>query len=258
MDMITITGFFVGLVGIVGGMLIEGGHIGDILQLTAAIIVFGGTIGAVLVSTTREDLNMGLSLLGWAFGEAKGDNPDLVLRDLIESAQVARKESILTLESRLVRFVSPYMKSVFRMVLDGVDPQVIRDVFEAQLDIEEDNMMAGAKIFTDAGGYAPTVGIIGAVLGLIHVMSNLTDTSKLGSGIAVAFVATVYGVASANLIFLPIGAKIKRKIRRQIEIKQMIIEGAVGIATGLNPFVIEEKLRAYIPEKKSEPSGRAA
>lgn len=246
MDMVTFFGIVIGLVGIVGGMLLEGGHLDSILQFTAAFIVFGGTFGAVLVSTTKEDLRTGLSLLKLGFSEDTEEDPEQIMRELVDAAQLARKETILSLEGRLAAFSSPFMKTVFRYVIDGVEPQVLRDTFESKIDVEEENLNAGAKIYTDAGGYAPTIGIIGAVLGLIHVMSNLSDTSKLGAGIAVAFVATVYGVASANLLFLPLGSKIKRKIRRRMETKQMIIEGAIGVMTGLTPFVIEEKLRAYV------------
>jgi len=257
MDVVTIFGFVVGLVGIVGGMLLEGGHLGSILQLTAAIIVFGGTVGAVMVGTTREDLIAGLRLFRLGFSDSGGEkdtneDPELIARELIEAAQLARKESILALERRLPSFSNPFMRDVFRFVIDGVDPQVLRDVFESRILLEEENALAGAKIYVDAGGFAPTVGIIGAVLGLIHVMSNLTDTSKLGAGIAVAFVATVYGVGSANLFFLPLGNKIKRKIRKRAETRIMIIEGAISIMNGLSPVIVEEKIRPYLHSSHSE------
>jgi chemotaxis protein MotA len=259
MDMVTALGLVVGLVAIVGGMILEGGHVASLVQATAAIIVLGGTAGAVMVSTTREDLKMGLKLLKLGFGEDEGDKPETVVKELIEAAQLARKESILALDAKIPQFSSTFMQNVFRFMVDGVDPLVLREMFEAQLDIEEENLLAGAKIYVDAGGYSPTIGIIGAVLGLIHVMENLTDTSKLGSGIAVAFVATVYGVASANLLFLPLGAKIKRKVKQRIELKRVIIEGAVGISSGLSPFVIEEKVRACLHESKpAQPPVKAA
>lgn len=248
MDMITIFGLLVGVIGIVGGMALEGGHVAALMQATAAIIVFGGTAGAVMVSTTKEDLIRGLGLLRLGFGEDDSEDPRKIMAELVEAAQIARKESILSLESRLGKFSSPFMTTVFRYVIDGVDPHVIRDTFESKIEIEEENLLAGAKIYTDAGGYSPTIGIIGAVLGLIHVMSNLSDTSKLGAGIAVAFVATIYGVASANLLFLPLGNKIKRKIKKRMETQHMILEGAIGVLSGLNPFVIEERLRAFVSD----------
>ena len=251
MDVVTLLGLFISFGGIIGGMMLEGGHVGSIMQFTAGVIVVGGTVGAVLVSTTREDLKMGLKLFRLGFKEPKDENPEFILQELIESAQLARKDSILALERRLPHFSNAFMQNVFRFVIDGVEPHVLRDIFESQMAIEEENQLAGAKIFVDAGGYSPTVGIIGAVLGLIHVMANLTDTSKLGSGIAVAFVATVYGVGLANLVFLPLGAKIKRKVHKQFETKAMILEGAIAIMNGLTPYVIEEKLKCYIHDGKS-------
>ncbi len=250
MDMITLIGLATGFLGIIGGMVLEGGAVGSLVQVTAFLIVFGGTFGAVMVSTTREDLKTGLSLLKLGFGDPKDEDPEKILKEMIEAAQVARKESILSLEKRLNGFSNPFMQTVFRYVIDGVEPQVVRDIFESKIELEEENLMAGAKIYQDAGGYAPTIGIIGAVLGLIHVMSHLTDTSQLGAGIAVAFVATVYGVGSANLLFLPIAGKIKRKIRKRLEVKAMILEGAVCIMNGLNPFIIEEKLKSFIQDPK--------
>jgi chemotaxis protein MotA len=252
MDIVTVFGLVLGVGGILVGMALEGGHLEALFQLTAALIVMGGTFGAVLVGTTKEDLATGLRLLSSGFSNEEDENPEEVLKDLIDAAQLARKDSILALERRLTSFRNPFMQNVFRFVIDGVEPHVLRDIFESQIDLEEDKMMAGAKIYTDAGGYAPTIGIIGAVLGLIHVMANLTDTSKLGAGIAVAFVATIYGVASANLLFLPLGNKIKRKIQRRLLVKSMILEGAIGIMNGLNPFIIEEKLKSYLGDSKGD------
>jgi chemotaxis protein MotA len=248
MDMVTIFGLIVGVMGIVGGMLIEGGHLESIMQFTAGVIVLGGTFGAVLVSTTKEDLRTGLSLLRLGFSDRVDEDITQIKRQLVSAAQVARRDSILALEGQLKGFANPFMRDVFRFVIDGVEPATIRDVFEARMDLEEDNLMAGAKIYSDAGGFSPTMGIIGAVLGLIQVMANLTDTSKLGAGIAVAFVATVYGIAAANLVFLPLGNKIKRKVKKHIEIRAMILEGAIGVVSGLNPVVIEEKLNSFLHE----------
>ena len=253
MDFVTILGIIVGIGGIILGQQLEGGHVGSIMQLTAAIIVFAGTLGAVMVGTTGEDLKTALKLLKLAFFNSKGDDPEKIVADLMDAAQTARKESVLALEKKLSGFSNPYMQTIFRFVIDGIDAKTIQEIFENQIYMEEEHLNAGAKVFVDAGGFAPTIGIIGAVLGLIHVMENLSDTSKLGAGIAVAFVATVYGVGAANLIFLPLGNKLKRKIKSQLAIKEMILTGAVGIVGGLNPFIIEEKLRAYLHESKREP-----
>ncbi len=245
MDLTTIGGIVLAIGGILGGQILEGGHVGSLMQGTAAIIVFGGTIGAVMVATPMGDLKTGMGLLKMVFLNIKGDDPEKIIKELIEAAQIARKESILALEKKLGSFSNPFMQTIFRFVIDGVDPATIADMFDSQIFLEEEHLTAGGKIFETAGGFAPTIGIIGAVLGLIHVMENLADTSKLGAGIAVAFVATVYGVGSANIFFLPFGSKIKRKVKMQGHIKQMILTGAIGIVSGMNPFIIEEKLRAY-------------
>lgn len=255
MDMVTVVGLIVGFMGIVGGMVLEGGHLSAIVQPTAAVIVFAGTIGAVLVSTTKRDLSTGLALLRLAFAGNQNEMLNRTMQDLLGAARLARQDSILALENRIDSFQHPFMKSVFKFVVDGVDGEVLRNVFETKIQLEEENQLAGAKIYADAGGYSPTIGIIGAVLGLIHVMSNLTDTSKLGSGIAVAFVATIYGVSSANLVFLPLASKIKRKVREESAVKEMILEGAVGIVNGLSPLVIQEKLHAFADELGPHLSG---
>lgn len=258
MDFITLLGLLIGLFGIIGGMLFEGGHLSSIAQGTAALIVFGGTAGAVLISTTREDLKTGLRLLRWAFFEPPDDDAKKIVAEIVDAAQVARKDSILALERKLNGFSDPFMRNVFRFVIDGVEPNTLRDIFETEIDMEEEALNAGAKVWTDAGGYAPTIGIIGAVLGLIHVMQNVSDTSALAAGIAVAFVATVYGVGSANMIFLPVGAKIKRRIQKRIEVKMMILEGAVGIMNGMNPFIIEEKMSTFVRDENSFDHVKAA
>jgi chemotaxis protein MotA len=245
MDLATIGGLIIGIGGILLGQVLEGGHVGSIMQMTAAIIVFAGTFGAVMVGSPMMDIKMGFKLLKMAFFD-EGDDPAAIIKDILEAAQIARKDSILAIERKLTEIKNPYMKTVFRFVVDGVDANTVRSVFEDGMMVDEEKMQAGAKIFADAGGFSPTVGIIGAVLGLIHVMENLADASKLGAGIAVAFVATVYGVGAANLIFIPLGNKLKRKIKLQTELKEMIVTGALGIIAGLTPFILEEKLRPYL------------
>lgn len=245
MDRITLIGIALGITGILLGQVIEGGHILSLVVFPAALIVFLGTAGAVMLNSTKENLINGLHLVRWAFKETISIPTEKIIAELVQAAQIARKESILTLESKLNSFSHPYMRNVFRYVVDGVDPNTLKDMFENEIFLSEEELAAGAKIWTDAGGYAPTIGILGAVLGLIHVMENLSDTSKLGAGIATAFVATVYGVGSANLLFLPLGNKIKGKIKRESLNKELIVQGAVGIVSGMNPYIIEEKLNSY-------------
>lgn len=246
MEMTTLIGILLGIGGILLGNVIEGGHISSLIQIPAAIIVFSGTFGAVFVSSRREDLRHGFQMFKKAFQKQDQSQAEKVLNEIIDCSRIARKESILAIENRIPQLSDPFLRNVMRSVVDGVDAQVLRDLFEKQIDIEEERLMNGAKIWTDAGGYAPTIGIIGAVLGLIHVMGNLTDTSKLGSGIAVAFVATIYGVGIANLIFLPIGSKLKKWVSQEILIKEMILEGGICIQSGLNPALAEVKLKPFL------------
>lgn len=253
MDKKILLGLVIGFAGILIGYMIDDGHVGAIIQGSAAIIVFGGTIGAVLVGATDQDMNAARDLFRKLSTKSYEKMPERIYQEIYECSILARKESILQIEKRLDHFSHPFMSSVMRFVIDGVDPKVIKQVFEEDIRNEEEKMMSGAKLFLDAGGFAPTIGIIGAVLGLIHVMSNLTDTSKLGAGIAVAFVATLYGVGSANLIFIPLANKFKRIIQRESKTKEMILTGCLSIVQGYNPYIIEERMRSYVNNKNVRP-----
>jgi chemotaxis protein MotA len=191
-----------------------------------------------------SDFVKGLKMFGMALKNKKVDLAGLIAQ-LIELAGVARRDGVLALEQRLQAIEDPFLKRSVGYLVDGVDAAVARDALETEIQAEfEDNALA-AKVWESAGGFAPTVGILGAVLGLIHVMENLSDPSKLGPGIAVAFVATVYGVGLSNLVFLPVAAKLKRKLHVEKERKTLIAEGVLSIQAGLNPRVLEEKLKAY-------------
>lgn len=246
MDMRVVVGLSIAFAGILIGFIVDDGHIGAITQGSAALIVFGGTIGAVLIGSTKQDLKMAKFLFKKLFDDSYEKVPQKVYAEINQCAVLARKESILQIEKRLDSFSHPFMSSVFRFVVDGVDPRVIKKVFSDEIKQEEEKQLAGMKLFMDAGGFAPTIGIIGAVLGLIHVMGNLTDTSKLGTGIAVAFVATLYGVGSANLIFIPIANKLKRIVQEEAKLKEMILAGAISVVSGYNPYIIEEQMRSYV------------
>lgn len=249
MDFSIILGFVIGIGGILLGHAMDGGHVSSLVQATAGVIVFGGTFGAVLVATSGKTVRESLSLLMMTTFRPR-EQREAIAKEIVEAALTARKESILSLEKRLSTFSDPFMRQVFRFVVDGVDPSTIKELFENEIYQEENKQFAAARVFTEAGGYAPTIGIIGAVLGLIHVMENLTDTSKLGTGIAIAFVATVYGVGSANLIFLPLGVKAKRRAQERSKTKEMILMGALSILNGLNPYIIEEKMKSYFENSK--------
>ncbi len=248
MDITTIGGIVAAIGLILLGQALEGGHVGSILQATAALIIFGGTLGAVMVSFPKKDFMRGMKLVKLAFGDRKIDL-SAVSKQLVDFASVARRDGVLALEGKLGEVQDPFLRRALQFVVDGVDASVTRDTLEASIDGELEENMVAAKVWEAAGGYAPTVGILGAVLGLIHVMENLSDPSKLGGGIATAFVATVYGVGSANIFFLPFANKIKRKLTLEKERKTLIAEGVLSIQEGINPRVLEEKLRAFTGEE---------
>lgn len=241
-------GILVGFGAILLGNILEGGHTASLLQFTAAVIVLGGTAGAVMVSNPSRDLKKGLQLFKQAFGKEDESTLEPSMTFLVDCARIARKEGLIVLEQRVARAPDPFVAKTLRNVIDGIDPQVIRGIAEAEIDHEEHELLNAAKIWTDAGGFAPTIGIIGAVLGLIHIMGNLSDTSKLGAGIAVAFVATVYGVGSANLLFLPVAGKLKKYILGKSKEKRALLDGVLLISTQINPMIIEQKLKASMNE----------
>jgi chemotaxis protein MotA len=245
MDYPTIIGLVVGFGGILGGQALEGGHIGSVMQAAAAVIVFGGTIGAGLVAFPSNVIKKSLSLAKNAFIHIDPNYP-VIISSLVELAGVARRDGVLALEQRLNDIEDPFIKKAIGFVVDGVDANVTRDSLEAEIFKNFEEEVNGGKFWETMGAFSPTIGIIGAVLGLIHVMENLSDPSKLGSGIAVAFVATVYGVGIANLILLPMGKKIIIKAGEEKDRKTVIAEGVLSIQEGLNPRVLEEKLKSYV------------
>ena len=260
MDITTIGGLVLAFGSILLGQLLEGGHVGSIMQGTAAIIVFGGTFGAVMVSFPKKDFMRGMKQFKLTFTEKKEDM-SAVTRQIVDLATIARRDGVLALEGKLAEIEDRFLRKALSYVVDGVDASVTRSSLEAAIEAEHQENVVAAKVWEAAGGYSPTVGIIGAVLGLIHVMENLSDPSKLGGGIAVAFVATVYGVATANLIYLPAANKMKRKFSLAMERKVIITEGVLAIQEGLNPRVLEEKLRALTGEEappKDEAEQKAA
>lgn len=254
MDITTLAGLLLGIGGLFVGNLLEGGHTGSLLQFTAGFIVLSGTAGATLVSNSKESVSLGFSLLKDIFldQEHKETNLRGSIHDIVECTKIVKRESLIALENRLPKLQDTFLRRVLRDVVDGIDPTITRETFEAEIDAEEESLLSGAKVWADAGGFAPTIGILGAVLGLIHVMGNLTDTSKLGSGIAVAFVATVYGVGLANLLFLPFSNKIKKSVEKTMYRKKVILEGALLINSGLSSNVVDQRLQAFIQGHKQK------
>ena len=245
MDKLTLLGLVIGVAGIMTGQILEGGDLSIMLQGAAFLIVFGGTLGAVMVQSPSKIFFMAIKTGSWAFVEPKL-NGRLLVRQLTDWSALARKEGILALETRIPAISDPFLKKGLQLVVDGVSPEKIREVLDVDIHRWEQLRWQSARVWEAAAGYSPTIGIIGAVLGLMHVMQNLSEPAKLGSGIAVAFVATIYGVAFANLLFLPIANKLKAIIMRQADIYEMVVDGLVGIASGDNPQMIETKLQGYI------------
>lgn len=247
MDISTIVGVLLALFGIIGGLLLEGGQISDIAQYTAFIIVFFGTAGAVMVQFP-------LKVMITAMKSAKmividdTEHPDKIIAQIVEFANKARKEGLVSLEADVKNIEDHFFKKAMMMAIDGSSIKDVRETLELELAYMEEHEEQPAKVWEAAGGYSPTIGIIGAVMGLIQVMKNLQDIDEVGHGIAVAFVATIYGVAMANCLFLPMSSKIKLKNRWKVITKEMIVNGVLLMIEGINPRVIEDKLYNFFDE----------
>jgi chemotaxis protein MotA len=256
-DIATLGGIGVALAGILGGLLLEKGSIQDVAQATAAMIVMGGTLGAVLVTTPLPVFVRACKGLGSAF-LVEASSTAATIDSLIRYATLARKNGIVSLETEAGAIADPFMRKALNLAVDGTDLQELRKMMELDISLGELAGEAESKVWEAAGGYAPTIGIIGAVMGLIQVMKNLEDIKAVGHGIAVAFVATVYGVASANIFFLPVANKLKGRTRAAALLKDLILEGLVGIVEGQNPTLIRTKLEAYNQDSPKPAKAKAA
>jgi len=245
LDILSISGIALAIIAILGGNALEGGHLSSLMQLTAFLIVFGGTTGAVLIQTPFSIFMRSLKMAVWVIFPPKVAAAEAIQK-IVNWSNIARKEGLLGLESVTESEPDQFARKGLQLLVDGSDPQAIRAIMEVEVGVHEYHDTQAAKVFEGMGGYSPTIGIIGAVMGLIHVMANLADPSKLGSGIAVAFVATIYGVGLANLFFLPMANKLKGIVHVHTQFREMIIEGIVSIAEGENPRNIETKLQGYI------------
>ncbi|MDY7537995.1 flagellar motor protein [Undibacterium sp. RTI2.1] len=241
MDWASLIGFILVVVGIFSGQLIEGGRLSSLVQPAAFVIVVVGTIGAVLLQSRMPTFIRGIKMLRWIISMPIDTSKKTIQEALIWSV-VARREGFLSLERYMDSSKDQFISKGLRLVIDGVDPSRLKDILDVDISLYEMEQRQAIKIWEAAGGYSPTIGILGAVLGLIHVMENLTDPSKLGSGIAVAFVATIYGVGLANLLFLPISNKLKEIIHREVVRREMLSDIFYSIALGDSPRVIEERL----------------
>ena len=245
MDRISIAGLLLGLTAIIGGLVLEGGHPASLLQVTAFLIVVGGTAGAVMLQSSAAQFSDALRTAGWVF-KPPVHEPKKMIGRVSSWSQVARRGGLLALEAAIEASRDPFERKGLQLLVDGAEPNVLREALELEINAFEARYRAAARVWEAAGGYAPTGGILGAVMGLIQVMENLTDPARLGAGIAVAFVATIYGVGLANLVFLPIANKIKALVARDVSMREMLIEGLVGIANGENPRSIEIRLQGYL------------
>lgn len=248
MDWSSVGGLLLALGGIVLGLMLEGGHLGSIVQPTAFLIVFAGTIGAVLLQTRLGNFIHGLRLLRWVFMPPQYDDRKLLEMIAIWS-NVSRREGLLHLEGHMNQSADPFIKKGLRLLIDGVTPVKLQEIMDIDIGTYENEHRHALRIWESAGGYAPTIGILGAVLGLIHVMENLADPARLGSGIAVAFVATIYGVGLANLFFLPVANKLKALLAIEVNRRTMIVDSLAGIASGDNLRLILERAESYFDKQ---------
>lgn len=260
-DFASIAGILLAVGGILVGLTMDGGRVQDVEQITAALIVFGGTIGAVMTTCPASALVGAVKKLGLVFFD-RTQPITRTLDEIIEYAAQARKQGIVSLEQQANAVSDPFLRKALNLAVDGIDTNQIRSIMELEIDLLEQKEDAEAKVYEAAGGYAPTIGIIGAVLGLMQVMKHLADIDGVGRGIASAFVATVYGVASANLLFLPAASKLRARMRSAAKSRELMLDGVLSIAEGLNPKLIRTKLDAYLesggPSKNATAKAPAA
>lgn len=245
MDLLSIFGLILATVALLVGAMLKGAGLHALLSPAALMIVVVGTFAAILVQTPGRVMRRALGILPWVFKPPRQD-PGELIRKLVEWSQLARKQGLLGLEPLLDEERDSFVRKGLQLVVDGSEPDAIRHIMEVELNTRESADLRAAKVFEGMGIYAPTLGIIGAVLGLMAVMQNLADPSKLGQGIAAAFTATVYGIGLANLFFLPIAGKLKGIVAEQTQVREMVIEGVVSIVLGENPRAIESKLNGYL------------
>ena len=252
MDKSSVGGVLLALTGVIAGLLLEGGNLGQILQPTAAMIVFGGTLGAVLIQFPLPVVIKSFKDLSKVFLE-KGLNPQSMVEQLIQFANKARRHGIVSLDAEIENITDPFLKKALMMAVDGTEPEQLRKMMEMDLDNQSEDEEHVPQVFESAGGFSPTIGIIGAVMGLIQVMQHMDKIEEVGRGIAVAFVATIYGVGAANLFFLPAAGKLKIRLRRAQVLREMMLEGVISILEGMNPRMLEIKLLGFLSEHEQGP-----
>jgi chemotaxis protein MotA len=257
MDKASIGGVFLAIAGIVAGLLIEGGNLGQVLQPTAALIVFGGTMGAVLLQFPLTTVFAAFRSMARIFSAPRKHNTDLI-HLLVAFANKARRNGVVSLDADLQTIQDPFLKQSLMLAVDGTEPNDLRKIMRVSLDCATENDERLPAVFESAGGFSPTIGILGAVLGLIQVMQHLDNIQEVGRGIAVAFVATIYGVGIANLFFLPFAGKMRIRIRDEHQRREMMLEGVISILEGMNPRMLEVKLSGFLNDASREKKEQAA
>lgn len=247
MDILTIIGVVIGFAAIIGGNFLEGGHLTALVNGPAALIVIGGTLGAAALQSPKAVFVRAMQMFVWIIKPPAADF-EASLKTIVNWANVARRDGLLGLEKISSNEKRPFVRKGLQLLVDGREPEQIRSVMELELISRERRNLDAAKVYEAMGGYAPTIGIIGAVMGLIHVMGNLADPSMLGGGIAIAFVATIYGVGLANLFLLPVANKLRAYTRHESHVREMFIEGLMSIAEGENPRTISDKLKGFFDD----------
>jgi len=245
MDKMSVIGIVLAAVAVLGGSILKGSGLAALWSSAAFVIVFVGTFGSVFIQTPLHTFRRATGIAAWVFRPPKSD-PQAIIDRILEWSSTARKEGLLGLEPLVEAEPDPFAQKGLQMLVDGAEPSTIRNVLEVELSTREHHDQQAAKVYEGLGIYAPTLGILGAVLGLMAVMQHLSEPEKLGPGIATAFVATIYGIGSANLIFLPMASKLKDAVRGQTQQREMLIEGLIGIALGDNPRNIESKLKGFL------------
>ena len=245
MDRLSFLGLLVAFSGIIGGSLLEGGSVTILLQGASLLIVLGGTMGAVMLQNPYKIFSQGIKMARWVFSPPRTLQQKMIYQ-LCAWSNIARRDGVLKLEDQIDEISDPFIRKGLQMLVDGNTAEKIRSVLDIDLQTYEQANFQAARVWESAAGYAPTIGIMGAVLGLVHVMQSLTEPAKLGAGIAIAFISTLYGVGLANLVFLPIAGKLKMIILRQVSAREMFIDGLMMIANGENTRYLENKLQGYI------------
>ncbi len=257
MDKASIGGFLVAILGILAGLLMEGGHVAQVVQPTAALIVFGGTLGAVLLQFPLVTVLAAFRSLVQLFIRPHAKDAQLI-GQLVDFAHKARRMGVVSLDADLESIQDPFLKQALMLAVDGAEPADLRAIMRVSLDSALENEERLPAVFESAGGFSPTIGILGAVLGLIQVMQHLDDIHQVGRGIAVAFVATIYGVGIANLFFLPFAGNMRIRIREGHRRREMLLEGVISILEGINPRMLEIKLAGFLQDARRERKERAA